>query len=620
MANRFVRMDVGSDSNGGTSRSDAFLTINAAVLVSSSGDTIYVSGTSTLGHGAVNNTISNLTITQDPDGDQAIWIGGNTIANSGWTETSGGSGVWDKTITASLSIDAICYNYLASTNSRGSHYGTLKLEASRAAVIAAGSGTQGNWFYVGGTGAVTGYFGGDNPNTSGKVIHYVSRRDVSAIKLIGTGNTVSGIWFKMWQQSGQGAGGVWLEDATGTGSITSCKAWDSGPHAFIVYGALAGIANVTISGCAAYGGRNDGSCFTAYQTNASGTLSNVVISSCHVERHNHLNLDQKAITDDASISLTAFYCHGDAGTPIAGVQYVGCTTYDLNPSRATTAGTQFCNAPPISGGSSAAPASLTVPTGYKVRAIRCVIRNASRAQQSNHITFEQCEIHLDQQGLSGLSTYGGNGALSAVTAGTKCYYECCLIKLDSTPQVINDSIIGIHTASVGTAEQYFNTCTIVDAATSNNGKTGTSRTMMTFGTNQAGTTCTFLRCIFTPVSGTPDSIQFSYSDGETALTRTNCVYGGPFDAYGLGSILFADPLTSDATGINPATNPLASDYRVSTSATTVYGVKATTTTIPPSAGLDVGYQGYYGAYQNQGATGSRGGGGRTSSPSRVARV
>jgi hypothetical protein len=564
MATWYVNMATGSDAAAGTSRALAFLSISAAVTASSNGDTIYVAGTSTrshVSHPAIDASRSNLTIIQDPEGDQPIWDGA-TLMTSAWTEVATDSWENDTAITTGLGIDAVTVDYLNRVNSRGSYYGTGQLQASAAAVNAAASGTGAHWFYTSASGKIRlGLPASIDPNTV--EVCYVNRRDVSAIKLTGTGNRVSGIWGRRWQQSGQG-GFVWLQDASGSGTIENCKVWDSGPHAFIPYGALTATANVMISGCVAYGGRNDGSCFTAYQTNVSGTLTGVVFSNCHVERHNHLNINGNAITDDASIALTGFYCHGDAGTPIAGVTYSGCTVYDQNPARATTAGSQWCNAAAISGGSSAAPASATVASNFAVRAIRCKCYQMSRMQLANHMTLEQCELWFDKQGLSGLSTYGGDGALSQTVAGGKLLAEGTLIVLNSTPQAINDSVIGIHVKNVNGLTLTFVNCTIVDAATSNNGKTGTSRTFVTLGADTTSTIA-FHGCIFTPVSGTPDGIALMYSDGETAVTRTNCVYGGPFDTYGYGSTLFADPLTADTTGITLSAHPFVSttDYHVS---------------------------------------------------------
>lgn len=605
MANWYVRMTNGSALNTGTSRAEAMLSIAAAVTASSDGDTIFVSEAnatrSHTTHAAINASKNNLTIMQDPDGEQAIWYGGTTVAAAGWAETSGGSNVWDLNIGAGLTPDGCCFDYANLTNARGSHTGSLKLLASRAAVIAAGSGTAGSWFYVGGTGVLTCYFNA-NPNTAGKTIEIVNRRDVSAIKLVGNGNRVEGIHFKQWHNSVQGAC-VWLEDGTSSSVITACKSWDCGPHAFVCYGALASVSGANVNGCYSYGAKHDAAHFTFFQTEASGTMSACTWSNCHIERHNWLNLDGTDAGTTAGCTQNGFYCHANSGTPITDVLCSGCTSYDQ----------AVANNPIVDAGGNTAAGTETIWSTYSVRVEGCNFQNMARWVTTSHIAVRRCIFGLQRMGTSTLCRYGGTGCVSVTTAAAKVLCEASLFVMDSTGDGSN-SLIGINAAGVANAHIRFLNCTIVDLKST---ATGGQSNFITLSAT-ATSALTFTGCILSFVNNTADQQTGPYSDGSTLLRLADNTYGLFPDGFSVavGSITG----TGNPTGLTPSdcddanpndldAYPLVSstDYRVSQSSA-LWGDNRATSTLVPNALLNGPYDGSHGAYAqtDPGDTASRG--------------
>ena len=611
MADRFINLATGSDAADGLTRANAKKTLNASSAGWTAGDVVYVAGTSSTAdsHPAVSKTINNLTIKQDPDQAQAIFDGASTTG--AWT--ANGDGTYNCTIASGLGagkVAAVTGNWRTSTNSRGSHYGTLTRMASDAAVVtlAGGAGTAGGFFYTTGTGVIKEYFGGTNPSTL--TTDYFARDTTIALELVGTGNIVDGIWFYRWNNEGQGAC-VWLKDGTGSSTITNCKSWDCGPHAFICSGQTVVMANASITNCSSDGAKFNAAHFTFFQANGFGTTSNLTISGCTVERHNYFNIDQTEIVTIAGASnpcgQNGFYCHADAGTPIGGVTYSGCTSYDQS----------VVNASIADAGGSAAPADATLYTSYQVKIDSCNFQNMSRWITTDHIAARKTVFGLQRSGASLLCAYGGFGCISNTTAASKVYCESCPFTYDSDGTAGGGTMgVALQTANVAYLFVNCSFCDLTDTP---------SAAQLQLFAFQAVTTCsvTCIGCIFSNATDTTDTQALCYGEAPTTaaqFTRTDCAYG-IFSHYGIGGgFSFADPLTADTTGINigATINPFtrsATDLNI-VSGSALYGRKRATSTVTPAAGIDGPYQGYYGAYQNQDSTGARSRG--ASDPGRMA--
>lgn len=598
MATYYVRGTNGSDAADGLSYANAMKTlavaVSAAVLAGGT-NTIYCSE-SAIGGSAIAQSVSNLTIMQDPDTtrEQFVWKGSTVISGS-WTGIGGN--VYTKSITSGLGaglVAAVLYNYDTSANSRGSYCGTLLRKTAAADVVTAATGTAGCFYYETATGLITAYFGGQNPNTDA-VLEYVARDNVSAIDLTGNGNLVQGLHFKAWHNDAQGAC-VWLKDGTSSSQIVGCKSWDAGPHAFVCSGQAALMAGATINMCQSRGAKSTAAHFTFFQTNGFGNTSNLRFENCHVERHTWLNIDG---TETTACTQTGWYCHSDAGTPLQDMVMNGCTSWD-----------QSDNASPICALGTAAPSSATSWSGYYGRAENCTFLNMTRYVNSDgYFAFRKCYFTFPRQGSSGLCRYGSFGLISASVASGALFFESCVIVSDSGGDSTN-SVIGIHARGVANAHCRFVNCSILDIKSV--ATTGQS-TLITLSAT-ATSALTFTGCILSFLNDTTDQQSGVYSDGSTALNLADNLYGLFPDGFsiGVGSITGAGGATgltpsgcSDANALEIAASPYISSTNLRISPNSAgYGRKRQTSAVLPTAGIDGPYVGIYGAYQGT-ATGMR---------------
>jgi hypothetical protein len=577
----YVRLANGSDAADGTTYATAKLTLAAAVIAASSGDTIYVSETG-IGGVTIDELIDNLTIIQDPGRDQAIWIGATAVTT--WTDAGGG--VYTKAIAAGLGagkVAAVLFNYLTQQNSLGSHYGTLKRLASAAAVVSAASGTAGCFYYESvATGLITAYFGGADPNSG--VTHYVNRDNVAAIKLTGNGNRVSGIWFKAWHNDAQGAC-VWLENVTSSGIIENCKSWDCGPHAFIVYGGTTATSGGFIRGCLSDAGKYNAAHYTAFQTDASGTLTNCAFEYCHVERHNWLNIDQS----DAGASGCAqngYYAHADTGTGIQGIITRGCTGHDQG----------VVNAAMTDAGNTPSPGTANDPTTYKAYATGCRFTNMSRMVISGNYGFDKCVLRFDQCGSSALNGHTGLGCLGFGDVAISVAYRACEIYFNNAGGGGSETTANIRSTYAQTQPISFTNCSICATAPDDGGWT------LLFYIAEATPVFTLTGNLisYTQITGSGNQMIALTAGGTSTanFVALDNLWGLYEEFIGGPGFSAAAPANEDASAQTVATNPFTqytTDLKI-LSGSSAFGKKRTTsTTVPPSL-INGQYDRSHGAY------------------------
>lgn len=578
MTTYYVHGQTGSDANSGLSSLLAKQSLSGLVGTLVTGDTVNCG--ERLYDNATFGSLSNVTIQQEPGYTQAIFDGSSILGQSGWIAATN---AWTKSIGTSLGVEYCIYG--TSTNARGSF--TRHLTSDTAVNVAAATGATGKYNYNSGTGLLTVYLGGDNPNSSGKAVAYIARNNNNCIYVnTGDGNVFRSLYFENWQNNAQG-GCLYLEGQTNL-RVDGCKSWDCGPHAFVILGQGSAISNCALSDCYSYGCDDGGSHFTYYQAAAGGNTSNLRFVNCHVERHIYLNIDGAPIAG-LSGAQTGWLCHSDSGTPCRDIEAIGCSSYDQDVQ----------NAPIVEWQSNPAPADGTIWSSYSCRSQNGIYENMTRWQISNHQSMRSSVMNFQQSGSSGLCRYGGFGCVSLNLAAGRLLMEGCAIRFRSDDG--SSSPCNITMLANATCIMRFINCSIIDDGT--NASTGMIMFYFISGSDDTAN-IVVNGCIVGHATLTGGTQQLCYSEGSTtpAFVLDDNVYGIFQNYANVGNVAIANAAAlaakdthSKILSSNPFTN-YVTDLKI-IQGTVLYGYKRQTGSPVPTECIDGAYAGFPGAYQ-----------------------
>lgn len=437
----FVDSTYGSDANNGTSSSTPKATLTAAVALfdASSTETLYINGTfrpdATVNTNVVAlTTKTGKTICQMPaldptggtlgDGAWLLPVGssirnavirGDRLVTGTWTHIGDNVYTNDTAIPTGLTISAITYGWdTHAVSAIGQHAWAMVLVASAAAVTTYATGTggaKGVCHYATGTGIITAYFGGDNPNTSGHAVGYcTSEATLAAIRMVTcTDCTVSNIAFALFPvYSTQFGWGVRMEGSTGC-AVMGCTFDDMGLHAIGTIGGSGNSSNNTFSGCVIRGLPPTGTPVVFNGLNAEGAITNAVVGgTIHLTRwlgidgayaHGQLG----AVAALAANTQTGVYAHADSGNVVVSLIRVSGTTISNTEGVGNTKAVEGDNAVAVAVGSrktfSAYPMQVTgcTITGFKEQSI-CV--------NTAHVAYRQTVFSTTAAAATGFGAAG----------------------------------------------------------------------------------------------------------------------------------------------------------------------------------------------------------------------
>lgn len=322
----YLDFDIGSDSNDGLTEATPKLTESAAIALfdASSNQTLNVRGTKRKADSATTyftlTSLSNKIIQRWPGAAKPFLT--HRLVSGSWTHIGGN--VYTNTIPAGLTLSGITYGWGGATSSKGGYYGFCRRYANAVGVVAAASGAKGKFYYeTVTTGLITAYFGGEDPNTSGKEVGYQTTETTdSAFRFVSCNNIlVSG--FKIGpipKYTGQFG---WAHRCEGSTNCVMeyCDIYDLGAH---VGGTLGSdCSGCIVRNCNLYGAAaHNATYFIAFRE--TGTNTGVIFQGNNVKMGMQRGIDDELLDArsdavaavDPSLQLGA-YGHANSGTGIA---------------------------------------------------------------------------------------------------------------------------------------------------------------------------------------------------------------------------------------------------------------------------------------------------------------
>lgn len=322
MSTWYIAGETGSDSNSGLTAAAPRKTLPANASVTT-GDTFNLAENIRGANGVAAENYyplkSALTF-QQWDGQPQARMRGDTPISGTWSAATNG---WSINIGAGLTIDHVLYDWDNSEDSRGRRKAFL-ISGTLASVTSA-TGSKGRYNYNSGTGVLTVYLGGADPNTSGKEVAYCICTGKILIHTEGSGHRFTDINFGPMPGNGQ-CYGIRCDTSTDC-VIRNCPADDMGYHGHGFYqGATANDGNHIID-CNFNGLRHDGTYTVHYQDGAAGAMTDCSVIGCHFEAHRYFDLDGVELSGLSAMGQTGIYAHSTSGTNIADLLVDGCSSY-----------------------------------------------------------------------------------------------------------------------------------------------------------------------------------------------------------------------------------------------------------------------------------------------------
>jgi hypothetical protein len=621
----YLDLTNGSDSNNGLTESTPKLTTTAAVALfdAASAQTLYVKG---IGRNQwfTLSGLSNKTITTWPGASTPILT--HRLVAGSWNDLGGN--VYSNLIPDSLTLSAVTYGFgSARSATTGGYYGFLRRYATTGDLTAAASGGKGKYHYNSVTGEIRIYVGGANPNVTGLEVGYSTVETTpAAFQLVGCTNcTISGFNVgPLPKYSGQYGWGVRCEGTTGC-TFSDMTLDSTGSHAIGTLGGSGNSSNNTFNNIRCFGGAYASTPLIANGNNSEGALVGIRFNGCSVYLSrfwgiDDLVLDGRSDTVAAmdAISQIAIYGHADTGTPIADVEF--------------RSGTVDCSAEPgpfmwqLDNSPAVATVNRAAASAFPLRIVDTDIINFGvqpLSQGTGHWSATRCRFRTTRTATPG---FGSAGIMYIAAANSNDYLYLCeactfISSLDNAGG--ETRMFNGQQSTGGTKRLYFKNCTFYNTGVLTGQFCGffdcATESVKYFEAigcifahkSTGAAYCLYMRDSATALAGNPilDCVYYNIDNANSRYAQIATVnaatWFSTYDTAGsvANNVLSANPFVSD------------SNLRVRP-ASALYGDKRATTAIVPIAGIDGTYQGYFGAYQNQGDTGSRSRG--QSDPSRMA--
>lgn len=618
MATYYIRGQTGSDSADGLTAATAKKTFDGlvAAYTVASGDTIYVAeevhsnatftGAATGGPALLGLTsLSNVSVLQEPGGTQADIRGDWKLVQTGWTASTN---AWQLTLTGAAAAQpvAVGYNFDANIDANGRRYGHLIPDSL--ANVQGATGSKGRWNYNTATKVLTVYLGGDNPNSSGKVVNvcFVPASQAGLITITGgSGNTVQGLNFTFCPApaaSGQvGWGVIFTSSPNSTG--VNLVGRDLGAHAFGAYASGSSASGCTFTNCESWSGRNGGGGAFIHYTTSAFTLTGQRIN-CRVYAYRYLGLDGLT-RDDGTVAQDAFtgfafYAHADSGSPITDLLDDGCTVaYLENPGFAWVA----YYAANIT---AAGDASVWSSHAYRVDRSQIVYGCMETMSNANNYAYRRCTFQQTRQLSDGSGGTRGAWTLWTGAGAGSILFEACEFILDlddasagaggpvrafTVNATSNDSVMrfvncSMHDTSTQTASDFRAFFDYIGANANLFRVNGCSISYLTSGSTRA-------LCIAD--SGT-SAANHGFSDNAYWQINDSSSRWSQNSSFDTAAEWIANVDTAGRV-LSTAAFPNAPTALSLTSASSLWPLRRTTSTVVPAAGINGPYTTFYGAYQ-----------------------
>jgi hypothetical protein len=456
MSTYYVNGVTGSDANNGLSRAAAFKNLSAFQAVAANGDTCYVAGRCYKAVGTTQHLFlsskSNISILQDPEGDQCYLIGGTLVPDVNWT--AGAGAFYEATIATGLTINGVSCEWINSQLADGRRYGWMHLEANAAAVN--GGGTQGQYFYTSGTGVLRVCSISEAVPTN--IVYHISAGG-NGIRLDGCSNCViSGIKGGGFPTNSQGHL-VRLNDCTAC-TVVNCEAWDCGGHAFSDESRTTVSAGNTFVNCHSYGLHEGG---THHVSHGSGTnVADASYDGCRIVMSRYLGGDGTTLAGLGNPGQVGIYSHTSGGGTITGLTVRNCTITDAETTGLGSNGNKIISVD----NNTTVPANGKTMSQYAVKVYDSTFTIKTRWYQnltSESYAFERCRFNNTTGSAAG---YGNGAGIFHGLGGGKTLYRYCEFNLDMSHG--DGSMHGVFYTQASADEFHFYNCTYYDARTNDN--------------------------------------------------------------------------------------------------------------------------------------------------------
>lgn len=483
----------GSDANSGLGSEVPKQTCAAVVALmdTSTAETIYQNGTirnDVYALGArYNKTIATLPATNNGEG-WALPVGstvrpavmrGDRLVTGTWTNIGNNVYTNDTAIPTGLTITALQSGWdTRALTSTGQHSWGMVLVATAAAVTTYATGTggaKGVYHYASGTGLITAYFGGENPNTSGHATGYITAGAITGFVTYTSGGniTVSDIDMCLLPvYAGQFGWGVRSEGAMNC-SVTGCVMDDMGAHSVGTLGGTADGSNFAVSNCIFRGMGSNASPIIFNQNLADGQLSGCTVSGCTVYGDRWLGIDGLVMhgRSDSVAALGAnavigCYAHSNAGDSIAaGGIRISSTTFSA--TEATFTPFAADDAVAVTPGS-----GEFVPGNFPILVDYCIITGTFLSWNvANHDGSAYVRRTFISSTGTAAAGFGAGGFLNVAAGDSADYlwtFDSCVIRfsLDDTNSGADQTrMISGQQSTGGTKHLNFVNSTIINSGT-----------------------------------------------------------------------------------------------------------------------------------------------------------
>lgn len=629
----------GSDSNDGLTAATPKLTCAAIKTIldaaASADHTINIAGT--FRNQYFTGSWYNKTFQQWPS-DPAIEtvepavMRGDRLVTGNWTHIGNNVYTNDTAIPTGLTITALQSGWdTRAVTATGQHKWAMVLVATAAAVSTYATGTggaKGVYHYASGTGLITAYFGGENPNTSGHATGYITAGAITGFfEFIGGNNcSVSGIAQCLLPvYSGQYGWGVRAQGCSGV-TVSNCIMDDLGAHFAGTLGGVSDSSNFRMNGCTMRGIGPVATFGIFHQENAQGAISGCVVYNCIIRQDRWLGIDGNVVHGQLSAvgafaanTCVGVYAHGDSGNSCiaaGGIHIAGCTITTTEGSTSGAGMKPFCcdNAVAVTPGTDEFD-----QTKFPIRVTDSTITNFptnNLAGQSGHVFVERCAITSNVAAPEG---FGSSGLYSMTAVNSSDYiwtFAFCTIpwSLDDTAAGGNETrFLNGDASTGGTKHINMVNCSLLNTGTQN------ATNFHAFADFNNGTInyFQFYGCLLihnNPAGGiaAATALALCTHDGLGPVTKANHIFGDnaffninnantrwsqlatidtQAEFLGVGNV--------DVTGVYLSALPYASTTTLALTATAQALHRSTTTGIvgTPTGINGMPYAGNYGAWQ-----------------------